>query len=108
VPKLKANSQRFHSIVTGDDPAVKRGKPHPDIFLEACKRLGVTPSKSILVFEDAVNGVEAAKAAGLSVVAIPHPQNDRSAFEKAQPDLILNSMADFEPHLWSMPPFKKL
>ena len=50
-------------IVTGDDPAVKNGKPAPDIYLEAARRLGVDPAEC-LVFEDALSGVKSGKAAG--------------------------------------------
>ncbi|MDP3084122.1 MAG: HAD family phosphatase [Rubrivivax sp.] len=46
-----------------------RGKPHPDIFLEAARRLGVAPA-NCLVFEDAPLGVEAARRAGMAAVAL--------------------------------------
>jgi HAD superfamily hydrolase (TIGR01509 family) len=46
-----------------------RGKPHPDIFLEAAKRLGVDPAEC-LVFEDAPLGIEAARRAGMKAVAL--------------------------------------
>ena len=46
-----------------------RGKPHPDIFLEAARRLGVAPADCI-VFEDAPLGVEAARRAGMTAVAL--------------------------------------
>lgn len=46
-----------------------RGKPHPDIFLEAARRLGVAPAQC-LVFEDAPLGVEAARRAGMKAVAL--------------------------------------
>ncbi len=57
----------FGAIVMGED--VKRLKPYPDIFLEAARRLGVAPS-DCCVIEDAINGVKAAKAAGMRCVAV--------------------------------------
>ena len=49
--------------------AALRGKPHPDIFIEAARRLGVAPAQCI-VFEDAPLGVEAARRAGMRAVAL--------------------------------------
>ena len=46
-----------------------RGKPHPDLFLEAARRLGVAPEHCV-VFEDAPLGVEAARRAGMRAVAL--------------------------------------
>lgn len=60
----------FDAIVCAED--TERGKPHPDPFLEAARRLEIDP-KDILVFEDAEPGVQAAKAAGMQVVVIPTP-----------------------------------
>lgn len=49
---------------------VKNGKPAPDIYLLAAEKLGVAP-EHCLVFEDSFTGISAAKAAGMTVVAIP-------------------------------------
>jgi pseudouridine-5'-monophosphatase len=57
----------FDVIVCGDDPEVKHAKPSPDLFLTAQKRLGNPPSDNCLVFEDAVNGIQAGLAANMSV-----------------------------------------
>ena len=59
---------RFDAVVTRSD--VARGKPFPDIFLEAARRLDVDPSDCV-VFEDSVPGCEGALAAGMRVVACP-------------------------------------
>ena len=57
-------------VASGPGPAVPlRGKPHPDIFLEAAQRLGLAPEHCI-VFEDAPLGVEAARRAGMRAVAL--------------------------------------
>ena len=60
---------RFAAVVTGDD--VERRKPAPDVYLEAARRLGVDPTRSIAV-EDSAPGVTSARAAGMKTVAIPH------------------------------------
>ena len=64
---LQVPLDRFAALVTGED--VTRRKPHPDIFLEAARRLDVPP-EACCVIEDAVHGVEAAKTAGMRCVAV--------------------------------------
>jgi beta-phosphoglucomutase family hydrolase len=58
---------RFRTIVSPSQGF--RGKPHPDMFLAAAERMGIPPAQC-LVFEDAPNGVEAARRAGMPAVAI--------------------------------------
>lgn len=60
----------FKIIVTPADVAPGRGKPHPDMFLEAARRIGATPARCV-VFEDAKPGMEGARAAGMAVVEVP-------------------------------------
>lgn len=60
-------AERFETIVTGDD--VTQGKPDPKIFQLAAAQIGIQPH-NILVCEDAVNGVQAAKSAGMKCLAI--------------------------------------
>jgi len=57
----------FDCIVSGQD--VARGKPAPDLFLEAARRMHVAPADCI-VFEDSREGVEAAEAAGMRVIRV--------------------------------------
>ena len=59
----------FGAFVSGDD--VQRRKPAPDIYLEAARRLGVEPARSVAI-EDSSPGIAAARAAGMKTVAIPH------------------------------------
>jgi HAD superfamily hydrolase (TIGR01509 family) len=64
----------FAAIVTGDD--VVRRKPAPDVYLEAARRLGVDPARSIAI-EDSGPGITAGRAAGMKTVAIPHWLTER-------------------------------
>ncbi|HZK39556.1 MAG TPA: HAD-IA family hydrolase [Clostridia bacterium] len=57
----------FSALVTGSD--VKHKKPHPEIFLTAASKAGLEPSKTLVV-EDALSGVQAAKAAGMHCLAL--------------------------------------
>jgi beta-phosphoglucomutase family hydrolase len=61
----------FDAIVCSED--YTRGKPHPDPFLEAARRLGVAAEKC-LVFEDTQTGAQAAAAAGMACVLVPQPK----------------------------------
>jgi HAD superfamily hydrolase (TIGR01509 family) len=59
----------FGVVVSSDD--VEHGKPEPDVYLEAARRLGVEPA-ACLVVEDSLPGVRSAKAAGMTVVLVPN------------------------------------
>jgi HAD superfamily hydrolase (TIGR01509 family) len=61
--------ESFAAAVSSEE--VGRGKPAPDVYLEACARLGVDPSAAAAV-EDSTNGIRAASAAGLAVLAVPN------------------------------------
>lgn len=102
--KHKAWFEIFQCVVIGDDPEVKRGKPAPDIFLLAAERLGIAP-ESCLVFEDSPVGVEAARSAGMAVIAVPDPNVDRGEFRDA--DIVLDSLGDFDPAAWGLPEFSR-
>ena len=91
----------FAALVTGED--VVRRKPHPDIFLEAARRVGA-PAAACCVVEDAVNGVEAAKAAGMRCVAVTTSFSEE-ALLAAGADLVRPAIADVNlEDLWEQLP----
>jgi beta-phosphoglucomutase-like phosphatase (HAD superfamily) len=71
------------------------GKPHPGVFLSAATSLAVAPS-ACLVLEDSAAGVLAGKAATMTVVAVPVPE-DRGRAEFSLADLVLSSLEDLSP-----------
>jgi beta-phosphoglucomutase len=79
--------QHFEVVVTADD--VRWGKPNPEVYLKAAAGLGVDPSACV-VFEDAVVGVQAARAAGMRVIGVTsaHTTDElvRAGAERAVPD----------------------
>lgn len=93
--------ETFSAIIGGDE--VTMGKPSPEIFLEAAKRLKVEPP-SCLVIEDSVPGVEAGKAAQMEVVAVPSVPKQTQLFTAA--DEIINSLLDLRPEKWGLPAFE--
>jgi len=105
VEKKKTRHERYlfehiDVIVTGDDPAVGNGKPAPDMYLEAARRLGVDPTEC-LVFEDALSGVKSGKAAGCQVVAVPDPRFSDSEraevfLNDGRADVVLTSLWEFD------------
>ena len=70
VLRITGLDQQFEVMIYGDE--IPRGKPAPDIYLEALKQLGVPPAKSLGI-EDSANGLRALKAAGMFAVAAPSP-----------------------------------
>jgi HAD superfamily hydrolase (TIGR01509 family) len=84
-------ADRFERIVCGDDVQPGRTKPHPDVFLQALRALQIQPHEAV-VLEDSPNGVRAAHAAGIFVVAIPNPTTAQLPLDGA--NIILKSLAD--------------
>ena len=93
---LDASSLReaFRAAVSSEE--VERGKPAPDVYLEAAKRLGITPT-SCAAIEDSSNGLRSAAAAGMTVIAVPRPEYPpaKDALEKAQ--AVLTSLTTLTP-----------
>ncbi len=80
---------RFQFILTAED--VRDGKPHPEIYLTAAERFGVSPA-AMMVLEDSQNGCRAAVAAGAFAVAVPGGHSRTHDFTGAK--LVADSLAD--------------
>jgi HAD superfamily hydrolase (TIGR01509 family) len=81
--------------VTVSSEEVARGKPAPDVYLEAARRLGVEGAR-IVAIEDSANGIRAARAAGMSVIAIPNPHFPPPPEALAEAE-VLGSLAELTP-----------
>jgi beta-phosphoglucomutase-like phosphatase (HAD superfamily) len=75
---------------------VRRGKPEPDVYIEAARRLGVRPELCAAV-EDSTNGIRSASAAGTRVVAVPRPDFPAAAAALRLADAVLDSLAELTP-----------
>eukprot|EP00929_Paragymnodinium_shiwhaense_P083017 TRINITY_DN44062_c0_g1_i1.p1 TRINITY_DN44062_c0_g1~~TRINITY_DN44062_c0_g1_i1.p1 ORF type:complete len:266 (-),score=47.30 TRINITY_DN44062_c0_g1_i1:68-805(-) len=84
--------EAMDAVVCGDDPAVKCGKPAPDIFLEAAKRINAPPEECA-AFEDSPHGIRAAHDAGMFTVAIPDARLPGNDFSLA--DRIVSSLEEW-------------
>ena len=84
----------FRATVSSEE--VARGKPAPDVFLEAARRLGVAPER-VAVVEDSENGILAGRAAGMRVVAIPNAHFPPREEALAAADVVLSSLDELTP-----------
>jgi beta-phosphoglucomutase-like phosphatase (HAD superfamily) len=82
--------------VTVSSEEVERGKPAPDVYLEAARRLGTEPSRCTAV-EDSRNGIRSAHAAGMRVIAIPNPHYPPTEDALADADIVLHSLDELTP-----------
>ena len=81
----------FSVVITGDE--VQQGKPHPDIYLRAAEKLGISP-EACLVIEDSLAGIAAGKAANMRVAAIPDRRFvDPREYEK-EANYVLGSLSE--------------
>jgi len=79
----------FDVVITGDD--VKVGKPNPETYLVACEKLKLLPSEC-LVLEDATKGIQSAKAAGCSCIAVENPNIPAQVYPDA--DVVIHSLSE--------------
>jgi HAD superfamily hydrolase (TIGR01509 family) len=84
--------------VTVSSEEVERGKPAPDVYLEAARRLTVEPSRCAAI-EDSASGIRSAHAAGMDVVAIPNKAFPPPPEILALASLVLDSIRELEPEL---------
>jgi HAD superfamily hydrolase (TIGR01509 family) len=82
--------------VTVSSEEVAQGKPAADVYLEAARRLGVEPARSVAI-EDSSSGIRSAHAAGMHLVAIPNRAFPPPADVLALADIVLDSIAELRP-----------
>jgi beta-phosphoglucomutase-like phosphatase (HAD superfamily) len=91
-------AELFDATVSSEE--VARGKPAPDVFLEAARRLDVPPARCAAV-EDSGNGIRAARAAAMHVIAIPNRRYPPSADALELADTTLDSIASLDVSVFS-------
>jgi len=89
--ELASLSSLFHATVSSEE--VARGKPAPDVYLEAARRLAVPPGRCAAV-EDSHSGIRSAKAAGMRVLAIPNPHYPPGDETLEEADAVLRSLGE--------------
>jgi HAD superfamily hydrolase (TIGR01509 family) len=82
--------------VTVSSEEVARGKPAPDVYLEAARRLGVEPTRCVAI-EDSASGIRSAHVAGMHVVAIPNRAFPPAADVLAHAEIVLDSIEGLSP-----------
>jgi HAD superfamily hydrolase (TIGR01509 family) len=86
----------FRATVSSEE--VARGKPAPDVYLEAARRLEVDPTRCAAV-EDSHGGIRAAKSAGMRVIAIPNASYPPDAGALGLADVTIRSLDELTPNL---------
>jgi HAD superfamily hydrolase (TIGR01509 family) len=93
---LSALDRFFRVSVSSEE--VPRGKPSPDVYLEAARRLGADPARSAAV-EDSRSGILSASAAGMRVVAIPNKRFPPNEEALAAADVVITSITELTPEV---------
>ncbi|MFL5777907.1 MAG: HAD family hydrolase, partial [Chloroflexota bacterium] len=83
----------FRVVVSSDE--VANGKPAPDVYLETARRLDVEPERTLVV-EDSLNGVRAAKAAGMTVVLVPNRSIPPAPGSAELADVVLDRLSELD------------
>ena len=91
--EVLAVSKFFDVILTVDE--VTKSKPDPEIFLKTAQKLRSAPNHCVVV-EDSIFGVKAAKAAGMSCVAVTQGAYNKLELNEAKPDLVVSSLQEKE------------
>jgi HAD superfamily hydrolase (TIGR01509 family) len=94
VLELSGLDRFFRATVSSEE--VQHGKPSPDVYLEAALRLGVDPEHTVAV-EDSHNGILAAKAGGMRVVAIPNKRYPPGEGALTEADIALEDISELTP-----------
>jgi HAD superfamily hydrolase (TIGR01509 family) len=94
--ELAGLRRHFRAVVSSEE--VERGKPAPDVYLEAARRLGVDPGRCAAV-EDSTNGLLSAHAAGMRVIAVPDARYPPSDEALAVADVRLGSLEELTPEV---------
>ena len=84
----------FRTVVSSDE--VEHGKPAPDVFLEAARRLGEEPAH-VLVVEDSLNGLKAGRAAGMTTALVPNRSVPPAEGSADVADVVVERLADLDP-----------
>jgi HAD superfamily hydrolase (TIGR01509 family) len=96
VLKIAGLAPYFEVTVSSEE--VPRGKPAPDVYLEAARRLGIAPERCAAV-EDSHGGIRAAKTAGMFTIAFPNPTYPPDQESLAQADVVIRSLDELTPEL---------
>ena len=94
--ELSGFGDAFHVTVSSEE--VARGKPSPDVYLEAAARLGADPARCVAI-EDSSNGIRAGHAAGMTVIAVPNPHYPPAEDALALAAATVDGVAEIGPEL---------
>ena len=89
-------AEAFAATVSSEE--VERGKPAPDVYLEAARRIGVRPATCVAV-EDSSNGLRSAAAAEMTVIAVPNPHYPPDADALGLAAVVLGTLHELTPQL---------